>query len=169
MRAHWFLFLSFLCLASCQHQQQEKLLFTQDYEQSFGWNDVPVEQGQAHTGNWAERMMPDRAYSFTFSTKLAELPLEKISSIKAGVWALSAEMNEAVYLVTALTNEKGEQLEYATVNMQEAFRRKQEWTFFQLNIKPRQLYAGSTQLKVYVWNAGKQRLLLDDFIIVFEK
>ncbi|MEJ8817994.1 hypothetical protein [Lacibacter sp. H407] len=158
-----------LLLGSCSEQTSPHT-FTNDYEQSFGWQNVPVIKGNAHSGSYAEAITPDREFSATFLASFSQIePAELLPSVMANVWVYGSKLSQPVSLVLHVTDPTdGRTIAYKSSDLNPQDANGKWFNLILAHTLPADI-RGNYVCKVYLWNANKQNVLADDFQIVFEK
>lgn len=157
-------------LFSCGKKQSTALQFNFDYEHSFGWMDMTLEKGIAHSGNYSERIAADKEYSHGFTLSLAQIHSAPVKKMKAGVWANATEINAPVYLVLdVFVPGTNEHLKFVQKDLAPLLQKKGGWRFFSAEIDLSSIKTKDAIVKAYVWNSRQQNLWIDDFTIEFEK
>ena len=154
---------------SCSERKKGNTFFI-DYEQSFGWQSVPVVKGSAHSGAYAEVINPEREFSITFQSTCAqiepELPLPQIS---ADVWLYATKLQQPVLLVLQVSDPSTDStIIYQAVEIQPA-EVNGKWYNSSLKYRITSELKGNFLCKIFLWNPNKQNFLADDFTIAFEK
>ena len=164
----------FICcwgmLFSCGKKPSNTIQFKFDYEHSYGWMDLTLEKGIAHSGLYSERIAADKEYSHGFTLSLTQIHSAPVKKMKVGVWANATEINAPVYLVLdVFVPGSNEHLKFVQKDLAPALQKKAGWRFFSAEIDLTGLQKREAIVKAYVWNSRQQNLWIDDFSIEFEK
>lgn len=165
-----FLYLIAITLFSACSDNKPQHIYLKDYEQSFGWEKIPVVKGNAHSGSYAEAITPNREFSVTFESGFSQIetayPLPKITAI---VWLNASKLLQPVYLVLHVTDPAdGRSVEYKSVELKQQDANGKWFPLILVHTLSEGI-RGNYLCKIYVWNPNKQNLLADDFQITFEK
>jgi hypothetical protein len=68
-------------------------------------------------------------------------------------------------LVASLTQEDGEQVFYQTHNLSDVLHKENTWNPVTLTFQLPRPTKNKHELKLYIWNTGKNHLYIDDFNI----
>ena len=163
-------FVAVLLFVTACADEQKANGFVNDYEQSFGWQTLPVVKGNAHSGSYAEAISPEREFSATFQSTFAQIePAQPLPHVKAGVWLYATKLSQPVFLVLHVSDPAdGHSIDYKSIEIKPADVNGKWYNALLDHRLPADL-KGSYQCKVYLWNPNKQNLLADDFAVAFEK
>ena len=161
--------IALLLFTACSEEEKSNVFFN-DYEQSFGWQTVPVVRGNTHSGVYAEAIDPGREFSTTFQSTFAQIePAYPLPQIKASVWLYATKLTQPVLLVLQVSDPAdGRSIEYKSIEVKPADVNGKWYNALFIHRLPIEL-KGSYLCKVFLWNPNKQNLLADDFQVAFEK
>jgi len=155
---------------ACGKKKPTAIHFQYDYEQSYGWTDITLEKGIAHSGLYSERISSDKVYSHGFTLPIAQIYSSPVKKMKASVWVNATEINAPVYLVLDVyIPVSNEHLKFVQKDFSALLQKKGGWQNVSAEINLSGIKTRDAIVKAYVWNKLNQNLWIDDFSIDFEK
>lgn len=159
----------FWLLCACSDKKQTAITFTFDYEQAYGWMDLNLEKGIAHSGVYCERLTADKEYSHGFTLPLTQIHTAPVKKMNASVWVTATEMTAPVYLILdVFIPGSNEHLIFFQKDLSPFLKKKGGWRLATAEIDLTAIKARNAMIKVYVWNRERQNIWLDDFTVKFE-
>lgn len=158
-----------LLLSACRQTKSNAIVFQYDYEHAYGWEDIPLEKGIAHSGQFCERINPDREYSHGFTLPITGIGRTPIQLMKASVWANATEISGPVYLVLdVFIPGSNQHLKFIQQDLSTQLSKKGGWHYFTAKVDLKDIKERNAIVKAYIWNNQRQHLWIDDFTLVFE-
>ncbi len=157
-------------ITSCSKKPADTIQFRFDYEQAYGWLDITLEKGIAHSGVFSQRVGPDKEYSHGFTLPITQIYSAPLKKMKVSVWVNATEINAPVYLVLdVLVPGNNEHLKFLQKDLSPLLQKKGGWRFCSAEMDLSGIKTRNVIVKAFVWNNQHQNLWIDDFTIEFEK
>ncbi|MEY4111074.1 MAG: hypothetical protein RLZZ46_1429 [Bacteroidota bacterium] len=159
--------LPFVQSCAPKREKKEKLeKYEMNFEPSEDWQNLELTRNntQAHSGKNVCELDSTKEFSITFLKKLSAFAKGSPAGLKVGMWVRLDDVNKSTALVMSVENE-GKVLQWESMNLKPIVKKPIFWTEVStlFNIKPGT--PNNATLKVYLWNEGKQHLLIDDVVI----
>ena len=132
----------------------------------WGGSGVNLDSTIVHSGKFSFKLDGQNEYSPVFTSHLADLNNGKFDKIRVTLWAFSPDSLTNMPIVISIENAgKGG---YIWVSSHiENFIEPQKWGQAFFNFEVPKIISADDVLKIYVWNAEKKVIYLDDFEIGF--
>jgi hypothetical protein len=140
--------------------------YEMSFEPSEEWQNMELtkKHPNAHSGSSVCEVDSSREFGITFVKKLGAFHKGVPKGMKAGMWVRLDEPSKETSLVMAVEQD-GKVLQWESMSLKPLVKKASTWfeisTLFSL--KPQS--PESAVLKLYLWNQGKQHLLIDDVVI----
>jgi len=132
----------------------------------WGGSEANLDSNFVHSGRFSFRMDSNAEYSPAFTLRVGDVNEAKFDRIKVSLWAYSPDVLNNMPIVISFENpEKGGYI-WASSHI-ENFIEPQKWgqAFFEFEVP--EILSPDDILKIYVWNAEKKLIYIDDEIIAF--
>jgi hypothetical protein len=167
-------YLTFLLAAfllGCHGNKKNSLRFFEDYENARGWIILNLESGIAFSGKYAQKITPENEYSHGFFLALGEIAKQPLKKIKARVKITAQQIEPGVQLVIDVYSPlQNKSIAYnAGKDWGPEIKNSRTWISCTNEMEIPATATGSDLVKVYIWNAKRQKFFIDDFEVIFEK
>jgi len=153
---------------SCIIPPQPLVSFTNDFENGLIWGGDPAQLDTtiSYQGNISYSFDANTEYGPAFERRNHEINQGEFSSIKVSLFAFSKDTLYDTPLVITIEDEEGEGYYWAASKF-ENFVEPRQWDQVFFDIALPELRSKNDKIKIYVWNAEKKRLNIDDVVIDF--
>jgi hypothetical protein len=152
----------------CQEPPTPFKVIKNDFEAGLTWGGSEANLNSAilHSGKFSFTLDGQTEYSPAFTGRLADLNVRNFDKIKVSLWAFSPDSLANMPIVISIENkEKGGYI-WASSHI-ENFIEPQKWGQAFFNFEVSEILSPDDILKIYVWNAEKKTIYLDDIEIGF--
>ena len=118
----------------------------------------------AHSGNSVCELDSAHEFSVTFSKKLSEFQKGMPKAVKAGMWVRLDDSGKETTLVMSIEKD-GKSIQWESQSLKPMIKKAQVWTEINTLFNIKSEVPQDAVMKVYLWNLGKQHLLIDDVVI----
>ncbi len=153
---------------SCISPQQPLVSFTNDFENGLIWGGDPAQLDTtiSYQGNLSYSFDEHTEYGPAFERRMREINQGEFNSIKVSLFAFAKDTLYDTPLVITIEDEAGEGYHWAASKF-ENFVEPRQWDQVFFDIALPELRSKNDKIKIYVWNAEKKRLNIDDVVIGF--
>jgi hypothetical protein len=147
------------------------VLTAADFEQSIGWGNadpVSLTTEKAHSGKWSVRVKPNVPYGFTYSRTLGEMSTTPLTRLVLEGWALREAAGSTAKLVVQVDASATDETKvfYVAYPIEQAVPKIGEWTAIQVPISLPVGTAGTSKVKIYLWNdQATAATYIDDLLV----
>ncbi len=152
---------------------ERKLYSSLNFEEkpSDLWKKIPQENcvnNDSFSGENSYYFNEEKEFGLVFTSNLSDLAPNRNSLIDISIHAKSSAQLDDI-LITAEIQKDGEQVHWSGIDFKDFQSTKNEWNTFFHSIKLSDIYLGVPReectIKIFIWNKGKKRFLVDDFTI----
>ncbi len=158
-----------LFLASCSSKPKNPgLTFSNDLENANCWSDNnTITYGTGHSGKVFSKVTPENQYSFTFHKALKDISQRRVKKAEYSAWVnLSSASSEATLVLSIDSSAKS--LFWLGTSTKTSVAVPDKW----VQIKGKATFpyniGRDNEVKIYLWDNGKDAVLVDDFEITFK-
>lgn len=167
----WSFVLLLVFLLSCLEENVSEQFIVQqnDFESMLGWSDVDpgrLLRGNAHSGNYSALTDSNHPYSLGFIRKLREITDHPVKRIEINAWVLSKSLDSKAGLVLSIETDGKSQF-YKGVDVLDSIQATQKWYPLRCGFNLPSDLNMDHEVRVYLWNQGKDTVLVDDIEIKF--
>jgi len=140
-----------------------RFLITFDSSYTDQWENINITKKQAFSGSKSDLITKDQSFGLSFSTRdLPEITdSERTLMIKGNFFKETAL--DKCYIVVSYTL-KGKKNEFYSVqDLKDFLKKNNEWEGAELYFQLPKVTVKDYQMSIYIWNLGKNELLVDDF------
>ncbi len=162
-------FIAMAMLTSCSDKKKNTgLTFSNDLENVSGWSDGnTLTVGLGHSGKYFSKITPENQYSFTFHKPLKDISAKRVKKAEYSVWVNLPNSTSEATLVFSVDSASKSMMWIGTSTKELAVA-PNKW----VQIKGKATLPANmnreNELKIYVWDNGKDPVLVDDFEISFK-
>ena len=163
------LLLGFLLACHEETKLEEAIVHQNDFESMLGWSDVDpgrLMKGLAHSGNYSTLTDSMHPYSLGFIRKLKEISDRPIKRIDMSAWVLTKSLDAKAGLVLSIES-GGKPQFYKGINVLDSIQATQKWYVLRCRFDLPSDLSMDNEVRMYLWNTGKDTVLADDFEIKF--
>lgn len=161
--------LGFLLSCSDKNKPEQAIVLQNDFESMLGWSDVEqgrLLKGNAHSGNYSALTDSNHPYSLGFIRKLREITDGPVKRIEMNAWVLTKSLNAKAKLVLSIES-GGTPRFYEGVDILPSIEATQKWYSLRCHFDLPSDLDMDHEVRIYLWNTGKDTVLVDDFEIKF--
>jgi hypothetical protein len=168
---HKILFLiAVLSLIAC-HKQKEKNIIVEknDFESLIGWVQVDANKltkESSHSGIYAAKTDSASPYSIGFIRKLNEISDHQIIQIDMQAYVLSKSFDAQATFVLSIES-AGKSVYWQGVNIVDFISAPNKWYPVKCHYDLPKDIPRDSEVRIYIWNKGKEEVLADDFELKF--
>ena len=165
------LLLSILFITACNNKPEAADHYFNDYEQAVGWMDAKLEKGVSHSGQYSQRIDPDREYSHGFTLPVTQLASRPEGILKTEVWVTAVTINAPVkFVIDVVAPASNKHFKTVYEDLQPLLSDLKGWKKATASLDLSGLPTNETYVvKVYIWNNQQQQLWMDDLSVQFIK
>ena len=160
-----------ILLFSCSKKQKlDKLHFYQDFESLTGWVSSPnlTENPPAHSGVYCSATTKQNQYSHTLNLPLQSVSIKPIKKIKASAWCYYTSKNCEGGLCIQVVDSTNNNKFWLSSSLKDFVKEPGKWT----KVTAIAEFKGNENsieniVKIFVWNTGNDKVLVDDFEVEF--
>lgn len=163
------LMLGFLLSCHKENKPEQVIVHQNDFDSMLGWSDVDqgrLFKGNAHSGNYSAFTDFNHPYSLGFIRKLREISDRPIKRIEMNAWVLTKSFDAKAGLVLSIES-GGKPQFYKGVNVLDSIQATQKWYPVRCRFDLPSDLSMDHEVRMYLWNTGKDTVLADDFEIKF--
>ena len=160
--------IALLFLASCSGKKKVVgIHFENDMENSPCWSDAgTLTYGEGHTGKVFSKVTPELPYSFTFHKQLKDLSTKRVRKAEYSAWVkLSGASSEATIVLQI--DSAGKTLFWVGNSTKLMGAPSDKWVQLKGKATLPMEVSRENEVKVYVWDNGKDVVLVDDLEVTF--
>jgi hypothetical protein len=137
--------------------------FRNDFDQiaDWGFNSPMLKRGDAHSGVYYCAMDASNDFSMTFQRVVRDLPTPHFKTIEFSAWVRTPSIGTKAALVMSLDSDKGN-VKYMGVQAKDFVTEANKWTQINGTFDAPENVDPNLFLKLYVYNAGKESVDVDD-------
>jgi hypothetical protein len=141
--------------------------FRNDFDQMADWGFASpmLKKGNAHSGHYYCGLDSTSDYSITFKRRLGDLPLQNLKTVNASAWIRTKSLDTKASFVLTIDSAGGS-LAYKSVPLKDFITEPNKWTEVKGTLEVPNNANPNYILTIYLYNAGKESVDLDD--ILFE-
>ncbi len=162
--------LMFILIACHQEVRNEQaLIHKNDFESLLGWTDTDagrLVKGTAHSGIYSALTDSLHAYSIGFIRKMKDLSDQRIKKITMSAWVLTKSLDAKALLVISIES-GGKPSFYRGINVIDSIQATDRWYPVRCDFSLPGDLSNENEIRIYLWNYGKDEVLVDDFDLKF--
>lgn len=128
------------------------------------WSNTNPTKQISYTSDYSSELTPEMTYGVTFKSNNLKHLNKKSRLLLFSARVYHQKIDECL-LVASLTQEDGEQVFYQTHNLADVLHKENTWNPVTLTFQLPRPTKNKHELKLYIWNTGKNHLYIDDFNI----
>lgn len=159
------IFCSFSC-APKKNKKEKAEKYEMSFEPAEEWQnlDLTKKHPQAHSGSNVCEVDTSREFGITFVKKLGDFQKGIPKGIKVGMWLRLDDPSKETAIVMSVEKD-GQVLQWESMSLKPLIKKAANWTEASTIFSLKGEIPDASVMKVYLWNQGKQHLLIDDFVI----
>jgi hypothetical protein len=157
-------------LSSCSNKNKTNpLYYSNDMESANCWNDNnTLVVGAAHSGKTFSKVTPESPYSFTFHKLLKDISSKRVRRVEYSCWVNLSSSTSQANLVLAIDT-VGKSLLWVGTPTKEFVSVPNKWVKMKGKATIPANINRENEIKIYVWDNGKDAVSVDDFEITFKE
>lgn len=165
------LFLILFIISACHQEAKKKQAIIQknDFESLLGWSDLDpgrLIKGTAHSGSYAALTDSLHPFSAGFIRKIKDISDQRIKKIDINAWVLTTSLDAKASLVLSIES-GGASAFYKGINVLDSVQATKKWYPVRSSFELPADLNRENEVRVYLWNTGKDAVLLDDVELRF--
>ena len=168
-RIIFFSLIALAILSSCSNKNKTNpLYYSNDMESSNCWNDNnTLVVGIGHSGKVFSKVTPEIPYSFTFHRPLKDISSKRVRRVEYSCWVNLSSTTSQANLVLAIDT-TGKSLLWVGTPTKQFVTEPNKWVQMKGRATIPANISRDNEVKIYVWNNGKDAVSVDDFEITFK-
>jgi hypothetical protein len=137
--------------------------FRNDFDQiaDWGFNSPMLKKGDAHSGVYYCGMDSTNDFSLTFQRAIKDLPKPDFKKLNISAWVRSASLDSKASLIVSIDSQSGS-VKYVGISLLDFAIEPNKWTEIKGTLEAPANVSPDNVLKVYLYNAGKEKVDIDD-------
>jgi len=165
------LFVLLLIILACNKEEKKEQAIIQknDFESLLGWSEIDagrLAKGTAHSGIYSALTDSLHQFSPGFIRKIKDISDQRIKKIELNVWVLTKNLDAKASLVLSIESE-GKSAFYKGINVIDSVQATERWYPVRCVFNLPADLNKENEVRVYLWNTGKDVVLADDFELKF--